>query len=139
MYHSNTKTKGDLAELEVISFLVRNGYKVSIPYGENAPYDLVVESPTHHLYRVQVRSSCWKQEVLTLSLRVVSKNYTKTLDRSRIEVFALFDGESVFLIPTQHTESCVAAFSIRRTLPLNKQTVGIRHADTYREALSFLP
>jgi hypothetical protein len=34
------KTKGDLAELMVAADLMRRGYKIALPYGEDWDYDL---------------------------------------------------------------------------------------------------
>jgi hypothetical protein len=39
----NTKRKGDLSELRVMHDLVRAGYLVSVPFGEDHRYDLVIE------------------------------------------------------------------------------------------------
>lgn len=39
----NTKRVGDLSELRLMHDLVRAGYLVSIPFGENHRYDLVIE------------------------------------------------------------------------------------------------
>ena len=39
----NTKRVGDLSELRVMHDLVRAGYLVSIPFGEDHRYDLVIE------------------------------------------------------------------------------------------------
>ena len=37
------KQKGDLAELKVACDLRRRGYLVLIPFGEEAPYDIVID------------------------------------------------------------------------------------------------
>lgn len=39
----NTKDKGDLAETASMTELIRRGYSVSVPFGDNDPYDLVIE------------------------------------------------------------------------------------------------
>ncbi len=134
MGYDNTKTKGDAAELEVMVLLKRQGFSVSVPFGENTPYDLIAESPGGELFRVQVRWVTWKKDVLEVSLRMVSKNYSKTLDRSRIDTFVAWDGEKAFVIPVADTESCNAYFSIRRTKPRNGQVEGIRMASQYEGA-----
>src|SRR2546430_291368 len=48
------KQKGDLAEMLVAADLVRRGYKVALPYGEDWDYDLIVERGDR-LERVQVK------------------------------------------------------------------------------------
>ena len=51
---AETKRKGQIAELAVMAEAVARGYRVSIPYGEDAPYDLVVER-NGQLERVQCK------------------------------------------------------------------------------------
>jgi len=51
----NTKRAGDVAELRVMCDLVRSGYGVAIPFGEDNRYDLIVEKDGV-LSRVQVKS-----------------------------------------------------------------------------------
>ena len=51
---STKKQKGDLAELKVACDLRRRGYLVLIPFGEAAPYDLVIDR-NGNLERVQVK------------------------------------------------------------------------------------
>ena len=48
------KTKGDTAELMVAADLVKRGYRIAIPYGEDTDYDLIVEREGQ-LERVQVK------------------------------------------------------------------------------------
>ena len=49
----NTKTKGDIAESKVLSALVKH-FDVSIPFGDNTRYDLVVDDG-NKIWRVQVK------------------------------------------------------------------------------------
>ena len=51
---ASTKAKGDLAELMVATDLVRKGYKIAIPYGEDWDFDLIV-CRDEQLERVQVK------------------------------------------------------------------------------------
>lgn len=39
----NTKTKGNIGEAVVLSEFVKRGTQVSIPFGDNARYDLIAE------------------------------------------------------------------------------------------------
>lgn len=138
MGYENTKVKGDEGELEVLCYLKRRGYSVALPFGENAPYDLIVESPSGRLYRLQVRWASWTNGVLPLRLRIVSKNYSKTIDQDRIDIFALWDGKDAYFIPTAHTKGYRSNLHLRRTPPKNNQKKRIRMASDYRDALKFL-
>lgn len=128
----NTKTRGDEAEIQVLLALVSHGYSVAIPFGENQPYDLVAEHPSNRkLFRIQVRCSSWQKDVLTLRLEVVSKNYRRRLDFSRIDWFAIWDGKYPYFIPVVEITT-VRCFSIRRTPALNGQLKGVRSCEAYR-------
>ena len=138
--YDNSKSKGASAELEVACWLKRNGYSVSFPFGENAPNDLIVESQAGKLYRVQVRCASWKKDTLTLSLRIVSKNYSRTIDRERVDTFVIWSDEGeAFVIPSYMTLENGAEFRIRRSAPRNGQKKGVRLAETFREALGLMP
>jgi hypothetical protein len=50
------KLKGDRAELEVARDLVRRGFRIAIPYGEDWNFDLIFcRSNSEKLERVQVK------------------------------------------------------------------------------------
>jgi hypothetical protein len=50
----NTKAVGDLSEIMVIAALIRHGYLVSIPFGENHRYDLIADNG-ERLLRIRLR------------------------------------------------------------------------------------
>ena len=39
----NTKTKGNIGEAIILAEFVKRGIQVSIPFGDNARYDLIAE------------------------------------------------------------------------------------------------
>jgi len=59
----NTKRKGEISELRVMHDLVRAGYLVSIPFGEDHRYDLIIEKDTV-LSRVQVKTGRLRKGVV---------------------------------------------------------------------------
>lgn len=137
--YNNTKVKGDAAELEVFIYLKRHGYVVSLPFGENQPYDMVAESPTGRLYRIQVRYVSESSGSISISLRRSSQGSSKTLDLSRIDVFAGWDGKHVYFVLTKNLGNVRAAVSLRTLPALNNQSRGIRRADQHRNALYLIP
>ena len=50
----DTKTKGEIAETFVLANLIKEGFTVSLPYGENSRYDLVIET-SKGFKRIQVK------------------------------------------------------------------------------------
>src|SRR5215210_3506288 len=69
----NLKSKGDLAELKVAADLIRRGYKIALPYGEDWDFDLIV-CRAGALERVQVKYCSAKAGVLTV--RCTSQSLT---------------------------------------------------------------
>lgn len=51
----NTKEKGNIAELKIAAKLTELGHQVSIPFGENSSYDLVLERENGELKKVQCK------------------------------------------------------------------------------------
>ena len=52
----NSKAKGNLSEIKIISRLIELGYIVSLPFGDNARYDLIFDDG-EKLNRVQVKTA----------------------------------------------------------------------------------
>ncbi len=135
----NTKVKGNNAELEALAYFKRHGYSVALPFGDNDPYDLIIESPKAQVYRVQVRWVSWRNDVATLSLRATSQGRSRPLDFSRIDVFVAWDGKRVYIIPTSHLGASRATFSLRTTAPRNGQKKRVHLAHDYQDALHLVP
>lgn len=89
----NTKQTGDTSEAIVIGQLVQRGYTVSIPFGDNDPYDLIVDS-NEGLYRIQIKTG-WLEDGC-----VRFKTYSQTTD----------DGSS---IEHDYTDKEIDAFAVR--------------------------
>lgn len=71
----NTKDKGDYAEALFIAKAIKKGYVVSVPTGDNAPYDCILDV-NGSLKKVQVKGRYSKEEgsVLIIPLQS-SRNY----------------------------------------------------------------
>ena len=52
----DTNLKGKITELEVMSYVIKKGYSVSLPYGDKDRYDQIWDI-NGQLYRVQVKTS----------------------------------------------------------------------------------
>ena len=52
----DTKLKGNISEMKVATALVEAGYTVSFPFGDNARYDLIIDTGTE-LKTVQVKTA----------------------------------------------------------------------------------
>jgi len=74
----NSKTIGDIAELKAATYFAENDCYVMTPFGDNAPYDLVIDDHTS-LLKVQVKSRNEKNGVVELHLYTQDKRGKKTL------------------------------------------------------------
>ncbi len=123
----------------MLAYFQRNGYRVSIPFGDNSPYDALVESPTGKIYRIQTRLCRWDNEVLSLRLRSISKNYNKRIDMSRIDAFAAWDGERIYIVPVEQIANRKAVFGMRRNPSKNNQRAKVNLASDHLDATWHLP
>ena len=67
----NTKDRGDETEAKVIHELISSGYSVSVPFGDNDKYDLVVDDGKA-LYRIQCKTA-WKNKQDTIRFNTHSQ------------------------------------------------------------------
>jgi hypothetical protein len=71
MAAGNTKSVGDETEVAVLHELVEAGWSVSIPFGDNDKYDLVVDDGDE-LYRVQCKTA-WRNKPETIRFNTHSQ------------------------------------------------------------------
>lgn len=64
----NTKALGNKAEIIVISEFIKNDIPVSLPFGDNQPYDLVIDTPLG-FKSVQVKHGLLKNGVIIADIR----------------------------------------------------------------------
>ena len=137
---STKKQKGDLAELKVACDLRRRGYLVLIPFGEAAPYDLVIDR-NGNLERVQVkyrdRGERTAIEVPCYSQTII---HGKSVSRTRytaetIDWLAFYDVQTdrCFYIPAEELGDGRIAFTLRFEPTQNGQRAGIRFAEDYAD------
>jgi hypothetical protein len=84
----NSKARGDETEAKIITQLLTEGYSVSIPFGDNDKYDLVVDDEGT-LYRVQCKTA-WQNKRETIRFNTHSQTtkngaycehtYSETID-----------------------------------------------------------
>jgi hypothetical protein len=129
----DTKSVGDLSEALVLNALVRMGYRVCIPWGENNRYDFVAEIEGV-LVRIQVKTgrlrigSIWFNAYSSHAHRNGGpRSYVGDID-----LFGVYcpDVEQVFLVPVDHvtrTQGC-----LRWEKTKNQQRRKIRWANRYR-------
>jgi hypothetical protein len=99
-----TKQKGLQAELYVAHLLVRHGFTVLMPYGEDVRYDLVSEK-NGVFKRIQVKHVTPKGGTLEVQLRSSNNYQIIRYSTADVDIVAAFNPEdrSVYFIPLSET------------------------------------
>lgn len=90
----NVSDKGKITEAVVLSRLIERGYHVSIPFGHNHRYDLIVDDGTR-LWRAQCKTAARREGVITFK--------TYSTDNYSHERRGYDDEIDVFLVYSPHT------------------------------------
>jgi hypothetical protein len=132
----NTKIVGDSSAAVALSALVKAGYAVLTPWGDNQRYDLVAEK--HGMFwRIQCKTA-WQDDRRSNVLRFVTASSStvagklKRFDyRDQIECFMAYwpEGNKLYCISV-HDAPKTDCF-LRLTAPKNNQISGIKVASEY--------
>lgn len=128
------KHLGTQTELQCVTYLHGLGYNISIPIGDNARYDFILDV-NHHLYKIQCKTSSPVAEGVyrfkTCSTQINTKgNYTKFYTEDDIDFFCTYINNQCFLVPLSHT-SRGGYKTMRFAKPKNGQVKGIVFAQEY--------
>lgn len=128
---SETKRKGDISEAVVLAALVEAGYRVLLPWGDNAPYDLVVDTNGEFI-RVQVKTGRLDNGAVKFnprSVRARGRGETAQSERydGKADLFMVYcpQTKEIYVIPVL---GCPYAPHLRVHPPLNGQQKGIIYA-----------
>ena len=135
------KQVGIITEERCKLFFIENGYNVSVPIGDNAPYDFIVDI-RGHLYKIQVkhaRSNTSGALNIDLVKNVSTRTQLRTTSYSCEEVnFFCTEYEGVcYLLPYSGNRYK----SLRINPPKNNQMKGVEYAKDYEayKIISKLP
>lgn len=128
-----TQSIGNVVELQCISKFIELGYEVSVPYGNGAKYDFVVDV-NGKFVRVQAKTSSTEDDGASFgfSCRSCNRKDGKIVhhfySNEEIDYFVTAFKEKCYLIPV---EEC-GAYKTLRILPTkNGQVRGITWAKNY--------
>ncbi len=126
------KTKGSVAELAVASRLMRDGWHVLVPYGENTRYDLVAERAGKFI-RIQVKYVTPKNGTLCVNCRSSNNWSVLPYTAEEIDVIAVYDAssESIYYVPAADMRG--SAMKLRLEPARNHQKAKIRFASQFIE------
>lgn len=129
--------KGDFGEVMVIADLMKRGYQVSVPYGHDTLYDLVVDR-NGKLERIQVKYT--KSDGYVIKVRLVhdakNKNGCKKYSGTEIDWIAVFDEytNKCYYIPSEKIGSGEkSAIRLRLIETKNRQEKNVNLASLYEE------
>jgi hypothetical protein len=130
------KRKGDRAEIEVARDLIRRGYRIAIPYGEDWDFDLVFSRPGNvELERVQVKYTASNGEFIEVrcsshSLTNGRVRRTKRYTAETIDWMAVYDltTDRCYYVHAQELGTGKSQLILRLVPPKNNQSLRIRFA-----------
>ena len=96
-------TKGNASAAMILAALVAQNKTVSVPWGDNAPYDLVLDTGDT-LHRVQCKTGRLRSGRIvfqTSSVCLTDGKYVKSHYRDKIDLWAVYCPENakIYLIP----------------------------------------
>ena len=128
----DTKSVGDRSEAIVLAELVKKGYLVSIPFGENQRYDLIIDDGTR-LSRVQVKTGRLRGGVIVYNC---SSSHAHRRGAARpyfgeIEYLAVYcpDTKKVYMLPEQELTATNAHLRLSPTR--NNMVKSVRWASEF--------
>ena len=138
-YHGakrDTKAVGDRSEAIVLATLIKNGYLVSIPFGENQRYDLLADNGGRIL-RVQVKTGRLRGDIINFSCSSSHSHRGGTHARpyfGQADIIAVYCPQNgkVYLVPEE--EFVASRAHLRLTAPANNQKRRIRWASRFELA-----
>ena len=130
----DSKRKGEISESIIISEMLKKELNVSIPFGENTPYDLIIDR-NGELEKIQCKTGKLKEGVIRFNTVSTRSNFSETSEKSykgRIDKFMVYcpDLDSLFEIPEE--EASKGKMKLRVKEPENNQTKGINWAEDYK-------
>ncbi|OGH68253.1 MAG: hypothetical protein A3C15_03865 [Candidatus Magasanikbacteria bacterium RIFCSPHIGHO2_02_FULL_50_9b] len=128
------KEKGALGELAVATQLMRMGWRVLFPFGENCRYDLAIER-NGIFKRVQVKYSTPKNGTLRINCKSSNNWSVLAYTPDQIDFYAVYNpqSEKVYFISVRDANKSVVSLRVRE--PKNNQHTKIRFAKNYTEII----
>lgn len=128
-----TKDIGDITELQCILAFRERGIAVSIPFGDSAPYDLVVELGGE-LKKIQCKTSRKgrSEGAYVFNTSIYHTNTKETIKKTyegKIDYFMTIIEGQPCLVPI--SDCGVKDKTLRTTPPKNGQVTGVAFAATY--------
>jgi hypothetical protein len=130
---AETKRKGDLGEAMIMADVLKKGYKVAIPVGEDWRYDLIVLRGKK-LERLQCKYSTSNGEVIEVRCRSCNNWSVLKYTSSELDWMAVYDAltEKCYYLPSSMLgKKGRTIIYLRLTPPKNGQVKGVLWAKDF--------
>jgi hypothetical protein len=126
----NTIARGNAAEAAVLNAFIRADLMVFLPFGDGAPYDLLVDSGVE-LIRVQVKCSRIRDQCIVFNSCSTDHGRGRMSYEGRADVFGVHSPQldRVYIVPV--AGSAQRQLRLRCTPTRNNQQRGVRYAGDY--------
>jgi hypothetical protein len=133
----DTKAVGDRSELEVMGALIRNGYRIALPFGENNRWDLIADDG-ERLFRIQVKTGRLRNGAIRMPCSSTHSHRRKPGQQSlrsyrgQVDFLAVYCPETkeVYLVP--ESELVHTRGHLRVDPTVNRQDKRIRWARRFK-------
>lgn len=118
-------------ELRFAAELLRRGWQIFLPYGEDSPIDLLIEKDGI-FKRIQVKATCPIKGAIHCRIKSSNNWQVKKYTKKEIDFFGIYDylNKKGYLIPIEDLEGMTEAI-IRLEKTKNNQIKGVRLAERY--------
>jgi hypothetical protein len=129
----NSKAKGEVSEGHVIASLLNHGYSLSVPFGDNQRYDLIVDDG-ERLWRAQVKTGRIRGGCLRFncaSINVLTQH--RISYHGQIDLFLVYspDTGKVYRVPIGEAPNAEMSLRLQATKGTKGPRSTIRWAADY--------
>ena len=132
----NSKNKGNIGESSVIADLIKKGYDIAQPFGDNLPFDLVLIHPeSYDLFKIQVKYSSKKNGMVKgrlVNQKTGAYEHRRSYKKKDFDILAIYciDNNNVYYIDFESLQN-KAEVSIRIDPSKNSQEVNVNWHEDY--------
>lgn len=119
---AKTKTKGDIGVAAIAAEILKRGYKIAYPFGEDWKYDLIVLKDDK-LIRIQCKYTESNGEFIEVRCRSCNNWSIVKYTKSDFEYIAVYDKTTnkCYFIPSDYLKNGRSVMHLRITPPKNNQ------------------
>ncbi len=131
---TNWKTFGDIGEAIVIAEAIKKGYTVSIPFGDNKKYDLIIER-NGKLEKIQVKYHSGNGKFIIVDYRYNKGYKVKHYTKKDIDAIIVYDAytEKCYYISSKYFAEGKRAINLRIIPTKNNQEKRVNWAKDFEK------